>query len=120
MVRPLSLPPAPTLTCPASGLPSPGPRRTASGTRAAAGGPGGPLRGVPCLPAVPEGGWDGQDPVGVHRPPERAGPAPGGAERVRDPDEVGLRADPGVTQPGECGAQRGGRWTEPGPHLQGS
>ena len=88
----------------------PGPRRTASGESAAAGGPGGTLCRVPGLPAVPEGGQEGQDPVGVHCPPDGPGPAPAGAECVRDPDQVGLRADPGVTQPGEWGARGGGEW----------
>ena len=84
-----------------SGWPLPGPRRVASREGAAAGGPGGTLCRVPRLPAVPEGGQDGQDPVGVHRPPDHPGPAPGGAECIRDPDQVSLHADPGVAQPGE-------------------
>lgn len=90
-----------------SGWPLPGPRRVASGESAAAGGPGGTLCRVPRLPAVPEGGQDGQDPVGVYRPSEHPGPASGGAERVGDPDQVGLHADPGVTQPGECRTREG-------------
>lgn len=82
--------------------PHPGSRRIATGETAAAGGPGGTLCGGPCLPTVPESNQDGQDPVGVHRPPECPGPAPAGAGRVGDPDKVGLRTDPRVPQPGEC------------------
>lgn len=48
--------------------------------------------------------------MGVHCPPDGPGPAPAGAECVRDPDQVGLRADPGVTQPGEWGTRGGGEW----------
>lgn len=81
--------------------PCPGPGRAAAGEGAAAGGPGGLLRGVRGVPAAPEGGQAGQDAVGVRRPPERPGRAPGGAQRIGDPDEGGLCPDPGVAQPSE-------------------
>lgn len=82
--------------------PLPGSRWIAAGESAAAGGTGGRLCTVACCSAVPEGGPGDRDPVGLHRPPQHPGLAPGRAECVWDADQVGLHADPGIAQLGEC------------------